>query len=97
MVRMLKKGIKHIEPTEIKNEQLKKIRCSPFTTSETLFISPVTTKYSDVGITTSGSYTIVDGPGCDDNRSIEVDISNSHGISEAIKKCKSVKIVVLVS
>ena len=48
--------------------------------SETINISPVTLNYKDIGIVSIGSFTLVDGPGCDDNRSLEVDISNSLGI-----------------
>ena len=47
------------------------IKVSPLSKSETLYISPVTIKIDD-----DKEMTIVDGPGQDDNRGIEVDLSN---------------------
>ena len=46
------------------------IKVSPLSKSETLYISPITIRNRNNEIT------IVDGPGQDDNRGIEVDLSN---------------------
>ena len=69
-------GIEYIGPVKVNNPELEKIKVSPLSKSETLYISPVTIKMGE-----DKEVTIVDGPGQDDNRGIEVDLSNQLGVS----------------
>ncbi|CAF3371495.1 unnamed protein product [Rotaria sp. Silwood2] len=90
-------GLNHIAPTAIKNLDLKYIKTAPFAKSVTQYITSVSFKPEDVGIYSSNSIILCDSPGFYDTRGPEVDIANGIGIVKAIKGCKSVKPVVLVS
>ncbi|CAF1185261.1 unnamed protein product [Adineta steineri] len=92
-----KNGLNHIDPYEIKNTDLKKITTSPFAQSETRFITPVTVNMKDIGVYTYPNLILCDSPGFEDTAGPEVDIANAIGIIRAIKECKSVKPVVLIS
>ncbi|CAF1354843.1 unnamed protein product, partial [Didymodactylos carnosus] len=97
MVEKKLKGLNHIAPVEIKNSDLKYITTSPFSRSETRYITPVNVNFEEVGGYNSGSIILCDSPGFEDTSGPEVDIANGIGIVKAIKGCKSVKPVVLVS
>jgi energy-coupling factor transporter ATP-binding protein EcfA2 len=97
MVEKEVKGLNHIAPVEIRNSSLKNITTSPFSRSETRYITPVTVNFTDVGGYNTGSIILCDSPGFDDTSGVEVDIANGIGIVKAIKGCKSVKPVVLIS
>ncbi|KAF9756169.1 hypothetical protein NGRA_3297, partial [Nosema granulosis] len=90
-------GIKHIAPVEIINPDLIKITTSPFARSETRQITPVTVNYEDVKAYNTGSIILCDSPGFEDTNGAEIDIANGIGIVKAIKGCRTVKPVVLVS
>ncbi|CAF4554681.1 unnamed protein product, partial [Rotaria sp. Silwood2] len=90
-------GMNHIAPIEIKNLDLRKITTAPFARSETRYISPVTVNYKDIGGNSDGSIILCDSPGFEDTHGPEVDIANGIGIVRAIKTCKSVRPVVLIS
>ncbi|CAF2961828.1 unnamed protein product [Rotaria sp. Silwood2] len=79
------------------NLDLKYIKTAPFAKSVTQYITSVSFKPEDVGIYSSNSIILCDSPGFYDTRGPEVDIANGIGIVKAIKGCKSVKPVVLVS
>ena len=42
-------GIPHIEATEIKNNDLKNVKISPFSKSETRYVTPITINLKDLG------------------------------------------------
>ncbi|CAF4693110.1 unnamed protein product, partial [Rotaria sp. Silwood2] len=91
------KGMYHIHPVEIKNEELKRITTTPFARSETRFITSVTVNHKDVGDPTNDSFVLCDSPGFEDTSGPEVDIANGFGIVKAIKGSKIVKSVILIS
>jgi len=86
-------GLNHIMPTDIKNSALKKVNTSPFANSETRFISAVPIHIEE----TNEKVVICDTPGFEDTNGPEVDIANRYSIVNAVKNCKSVRIVFLVS
>ncbi|CAF1067839.1 unnamed protein product [Rotaria sp. Silwood1] len=90
-------GLNHITPISIKNPHLKTIKTSPFAQSETLYFTPVTVNIRDVGGDTDGAITLCDTLGFANTIGAEVDIANAIGIARAVKECKSVKPVVLIS
>ena len=66
--------------------------------SETTHISPVILKSSDFGSRHKDfDITFVDCAGQMDNRTVEIDISNSYGVASAVKVCQSIRIVVLMN
>ena len=64
--------------------------------SETRYITPVKIKFVD-DEEDIRPVMICDSPGFGDTAGAEVDIANSIGIIEAIKLCKNVRPVILVS
>ncbi|CAF5099645.1 unnamed protein product [Rotaria sp. Silwood1] len=91
------KGLNHIHPAEIRNPDLKKVTTTPFARSETRCITPVTVNFKDVGGYDDRIFVLCDSPGFEDTSGSEVDIANGVGIVQAIKGCKSVKLVVVLS
>ncbi|KAL4456870.1 hypothetical protein ABPG74_014508 [Tetrahymena malaccensis] len=85
------------DPNQIKNEDLKRVKIGFRYQSETRHITPIYVKNRDVGIDKDGFYILCDSAGFGDTGGAEVDISNGIGIVEAVKKCKSVRPVILVS
>ena len=90
-------GLNHIAAINTRNLDLQYVTSSPFARSETRCITPVTVKFEDVGVVHSGSIILCDTPGFDDTNGPEVDIANGISIVRAIRQCKTVKPVVLVS
>ncbi|CAF4184508.1 unnamed protein product, partial [Rotaria sordida] len=90
-------GLNHIHPVRIKNPDLKKITTTPFARSQTQCITPVRIYFRDVGGSYNESIILCDTPGFEDTHGPEVDIANGIGIVKAIKGCKSVKPIVLIS
>ncbi|CAF0939888.1 unnamed protein product [Adineta steineri] len=90
-------GLNHIHPYEVKNTDLQKITTSPFARSETRYITPVRVNPGDVSGYTGDGFVLCDSPGFEDTNGAEVDIANGVGITKAIKGCKSVKLVILIS
>lgn len=83
---------------EVTNPCLANLTTSPLMRSETRYIMPIFVPLKDIyGSHETGFITLCDAPGFEDTAGAEVDIANSYGIVEAIKGCKSVKIVVLSS
>ncbi|EAR88873.1 helicase carboxy-terminal domain protein, putative (macronuclear) [Tetrahymena thermophila SB210] len=87
----------YIGPVKIKNKTLQKIKVGFSATSETRFITPVNINFKDLNIPSNDSIILCDSPGFDDTAGPEVDIANGLGIVKAIKKCKSVRPVILLS
>ena len=90
-------GLYHIMPTNIKNQALNKVSTSPSAKSETRFISAVPIKISDMKGEYDEKIVLCDTPGFGDTNGAEVDIANGYGVVKALKGCKSVRIVVLIS
>ncbi|CAF1341009.1 unnamed protein product [Rotaria sp. Silwood1] len=90
-------GLNHITPINIRNPDLKKVTTSPFARSETRYITTVTVNFKHVGGFTDGDIILCDTPGFEDTNGPEVDIANGIGVVRAVKGCKSVKPVVLIS
>ncbi|CAF2103331.1 unnamed protein product [Rotaria magnacalcarata] len=90
-------GLNHIEPTEIKNVDLKRIVTAPFAKSITRCITPVTVYFKDIGAYGQDSIILCDSPGFGDTNGPEVDIANGIAIVRAIRVCESVKPVLLIS
>ncbi|CAF3360653.1 unnamed protein product, partial [Rotaria sp. Silwood2] len=84
--------------TSITNRGLKNVTTSARNKSETRYIAPVTIQLKDIfGSYETGEIILCDAPGFGDTAGPEVDIANSVGVVEAIKGCKSVKILALSS
>ncbi|CAF4656031.1 unnamed protein product, partial [Rotaria sp. Silwood2] len=73
------------------------VTTSPFAQSETRYITAVTVNFKDVGAFTDGSIILCDNPGFGNTHRAEFDIANAIGIVRAVKGCRSVKPVVLIS
>ncbi len=71
--------------------QLESFVTSSRSTSETIHINAIDLQLGDI------SFTLCDTPGFEDNRGIEVDISNGLGIAEAVRGCRSVRPLYLFS
>ncbi|CAF4023766.1 unnamed protein product [Rotaria sp. Silwood1] len=90
-------GLNHIHPVEIRNPDLKKIITTPFARSETRCIIPVRLCFKDIGGCSNASVLLCDSPGFEDTSGPEVDVANGFGTVNAIRGCKSVRPVVLIS
>ncbi|KAL4489804.1 hypothetical protein ABPG72_022444 [Tetrahymena utriculariae] len=89
--------LQYIAPLKIKNRTLQKIKVGFSAISETRFITPVNINFKDLKMTQNGSIILCDSPGFGDTAGPEVDIANGLGIVNAIKQCKSVRPVILLS
>ncbi|CAF3851303.1 unnamed protein product, partial [Rotaria sp. Silwood1] len=89
----------HITTTEpFKYPGLEHVISSPLCRSETRYLTPVTIPLKDVlGAYENGDITLCDAPGIGDTAGPEVDLANNVGVIEALKGCKSVKILVISS
>ncbi|CAF1144227.1 unnamed protein product [Adineta ricciae] len=82
----------------IKNHDLINVTNSALSRSETRYIAPVTIPLRDIyGSHESGEIILCDAPGFGDTAGPEVDIANGVGVIEALKDCKTVKILALSS
>ncbi|CAF4867046.1 unnamed protein product, partial [Rotaria sp. Silwood1] len=97
MQRVILNGLNHISPINIKNSDLKKVTTSPSARSETRYITTVTVNFKDVDGYTDGDIILCDTPGFEDTNGPEIDIANGIAVVRAVKGCKSVKPVVLIS
>ena len=91
--------LEHIEPVEpITNKSLNGVVTSPLPKSETKCIKPVFIDLSEViGPQDNSMIILCDAPGYGDTSGPEVEIANGVGIAEALKNCKSVKLLALSS
>ncbi|CAF4058236.1 unnamed protein product [Rotaria magnacalcarata] len=89
----------HITAVKVPNYPgLKDVISNPECQSETRYITPVTIPLKDIlGPGETGNIILCDAPGFGDTAGSEVDIANGVGIIEALKGCKSVKILALSS
>ncbi|CAF1149858.1 unnamed protein product [Adineta steineri] len=82
----------------IRNPDLIDVTSSAICKSETRYIAPVTIPLRDIyGAHEYGEIILCDAPGFGDTAGPEVDIANGVGVIEALKGCKSVKILALSS
>ncbi|CAF0934074.1 unnamed protein product [Adineta steineri] len=83
--------LEHIQAVgTIRNSELRNVTSSPHNKSETRYIAPVTVQLKDIyGAHESGMITLCDAPGFGDTAGPEVDIANSVGVIEALKKRKT--------
>ena len=88
----------HLEVTaNPKYESLKKIKTNPSSVSETRFVTSVSIDPSEMLSSDNNGIVLCDTPGFDDTRSPEIDIANAAGLVIAMRKCKSVKPVIVLS
>ena len=92
-----KEGLKHLVPTNIRNPALNKVSTSPSTKSETRFITAVPIRVSDMDGISNDEIILCDTPGFGDTNGAEVDIANGCAIVRALKGCKNVRIVLIIS
>ncbi|EAR87661.2 helicase carboxy-terminal domain protein (macronuclear) [Tetrahymena thermophila SB210] len=99
MVKLKSEFIDYIgpDPNKILNKSLQKVKIGVQAQSETRYITPVQVHYQDVQMNQKGHFILCDVPGFGDTAGPEVDIANGIGIVEAIKQCKSVRPVILLS
>jgi len=81
----------YIAPQKITNPALKAVEVKPSAKSVTRFVTAVPMK------TDEGFIVLCDSPGFDDTKGPEVDLANSIGLVKAIRECKSVKPLILIS
>ena len=85
-------GLDHIIAHEIKHESMKSFHIgTPYSKSETKVINAVNINYNDVILT------VCDSPGFKDTAGPEVDIANGVGLAKALRQCRSVRPVILIS
>eukprot|EP01034_Spumella_vulgaris_P033644 gene33644-41509_t len=87
----------HIAPVAVKYEELNMFITSPFPRSETRTIRDVTIQHTRAGAIESESVTLCDTPGFGDTDGVEIDIANGMGVVKALKVCRSVKPLVVMS
>ncbi len=89
-------GLDHIGPLEITNEALAKVKTDPRACSTTRYITAVPVSYTDP-LRKQQQIVLCDTPGFEDTSGPEVDVANSVGIIKAVRTCRSVKPVILIS
>ncbi|CAG9315972.1 unnamed protein product [Blepharisma stoltei] len=91
--RILEDGVRHIKAVAIKNPTLKNISISSHAQSETRYITLVPINIKD----SQETIFLCDTPGLLDTSGAEVDIANTISIVEYVKKCRSVRPLILLS
>ncbi|ETN98841.1 hypothetical protein RFI_38646, partial [Reticulomyxa filosa] len=98
MEKQIVDGNNHIAPVEVKNKALRNVVTSARAVSETRHITAVPIDLKEMRVfTEEDSVVLCDTPGFEDTSGPEVDVANGIGIIRALKCCKSIKPVVLVS
>jgi len=90
-------GLDHVEPVKVFNQHLANVKSSPHARSETRFITAVPVSLRGLDPKGSGEVILCDTPGFNDSSGPEVDIANGIGIVKAVRQCRSVKPVLLIS
>ncbi|CAG9315950.1 unnamed protein product [Blepharisma stoltei] len=91
--RVLEDGVSHIKAVAIKNPILKNITISSHAQSETRYITLVPINIKD----SQETIFLCDTPGLMDTNGAEVDMANTISIVEYVKKCRSVRPLILLS
>jgi predicted GTPase len=91
-------GLSHIDAIKINNPALKQVKMSPSSTSVTRYITAIPVNFREVGgFNAEGSIVLCDTPGFEDTNGPEVDVANGIGLVNAVRQCRSVKPLVLIS
>jgi hypothetical protein len=95
-------GQDHIAPQGMrdglgKNAALEKVVASQRAVSETRYVTAVPIDLESFCEFEDGSVVLCDTPGFEDTAGPEVNIANGKGLIEAIKKCKNVRLLFLIS
>ena len=85
-------NMSHIGPEKVANKEAEKIKCSPLTQSCTKIIATVPITHG-----ANKELLLCDTPGFEDTEGPEVDLANVIGVIKAVKMCKTVRPVVLIS
>ena len=93
------KFLEHVSiDSPITNPTLAGVITSPLSKSTTQFLLPITVQLKDLlADYETGEIILCDAPDFDDTSGPEVDIANAVGVLQALKTCKSVKILALSS
>ena len=78
-------------------DDLKEVKNSPYSKSETRFVKPVRVDLEKIGGPVSEIVVLVDSPGAEDTESSEVDLSNGLGIVKAVVGTKGVRPIIIFS
>ncbi|CAG9315960.1 unnamed protein product [Blepharisma stoltei] len=92
MERVMEDGVRHIKAIAVKNPILKNINISSHAESETRYIIMVPINFKNFE-----EIFICDPPGLLDTKGAEVDMANTISIIECVKKCRSVRPLILLS
>ena len=96
--KVMKGNLAHIEVADCNSEALSKITTSPLPRSETRSLSAVTIPMNDPEVESGQDPVILcDTPGFGDTSGAEMDIANGFSVVQAIRGCRSVKLVVVFS
>ncbi|CAF1092730.1 unnamed protein product [Adineta steineri] len=90
-------GLLFYSSVKLADKALLSASTAPSATSVTRYISPVTVNFKDIGGCGDDEVILCDTPGFKDTSGPELDIVDGIGTVRAIKKCQSVKPVVIVS
>ena len=90
-------GLNHLKPEPIKNPEARKILTSPASQSATRCVASVSINPREMGVFNKDSIVLCDTPGVGDTQGAEEDIANGVSIVRAIRECRSVKPVVVIS
>jgi hypothetical protein len=95
-------GLDHIAPQGTrkglsKNTALEQVGVSPHAKSETRYVRAVPIELENFCEYEGGSVILCDTPGFEDTGGPEINIANGRGLIEAIKKCKNVRLLLLIS
>jgi hypothetical protein len=66
----------HIQAVRMINQDLSKVVLSPYSKSETRYVTPIRINLRDLGYKEDKMVMLVDSPGSQDTESSEVDIAN---------------------
>jgi hypothetical protein len=95
-------GLDHIAPQGTreglsKNTALEEVGVSPHAKSETRYVTAVPIDLESFCEFEDGSVVLCDTPGFEDTGGPEINIANGSGLIKAIKKCKNVRLLLLIS
>jgi hypothetical protein len=90
-------GIEHIAPVNFRNKALSAVTTSPHAQSETREIYAIPITFSHIGLNREGGIVCCDTPGLEDTHGPEVEMANNIALINALRVCKSVRPVIVIS
>jgi hypothetical protein len=92
-------GLPHIGPSDLDSMQpdLRTVITTPNSTSETRVINAVSVGLPGSTFQQPATIMLCDSPGFGDTGGPEIDISNGIGVARAVRLCKSVKLLIVLS